>query len=142
MVLKKILVAYDGSDLADKALGLAFGIALPNPETKVDVVNVVPMPLLNETQAIGLKDITDMMIEDGKETLYAAHDKIEALGDRAGTLLLTGTAPATELLKLANGGEYDLIILGNRGLSGLKEYMGSVSYKVFHGAEIPVLIAK
>lgn len=142
MTLKKILVAYDGSDLAEKALDLALDIAAPNTETVIDVVNVVPIPALSETQAASFKEITDLMIEDGKETLYKTHDKIEPLGNRASTLLLTGTAPATELLKLANRGEYDLIVLGNRGLSGLKEYMGSVSYKVFHGASIPVLVAK
>lgn len=142
MALKKILVAYDGSDLAEKALDLALDIAVPNTETAIDVVNVVPIPLLNETQAISFKEITDLMIEDGEDTLCKTHDKIEPLGDRANTLLLTGTAPASELLKLASTGHYDLIVLGNRGLSGLKEYMGSVSYKVFHGADIPVLVAK
>ncbi|WP_139651214.1 universal stress protein [Raoultibacter phocaeensis] len=142
MALNKILVAYDGSELSEKALDLAIGIALPNEETSLDIVNIVPIPLLNESQVSNLKDIIDMMMEDGKETLYAIDDKIASLGERANTLLLTGTAPATELLKLANGGEYDLIVLGNRGLSGLKEYMGSVSYKVFHASEIPVLVAK
>ncbi|MFR5195727.1 MAG: universal stress protein [Eggerthella lenta] len=32
--------------------------------------------------------------------------------------------------------------MGNRGLSGLKEYMGSVSHKLLHASPIPVLIAK
>lgn len=142
MALKKILVAYDGSELAEKALDLALDIVTPDPDIHVDIVNVVPIPILSDSQAVSFKDVTDMMIEDGKELLYQTHDKIEPLGDRASTLLLTGTAPATELLKLANGGEYDLVVVGNRGLSGLKEYMGSVSYKVFHGSNIPVLVAK
>lgn len=142
MTLKKMLVAYDGSELAEKALDLALDIARPNGEAEVDIVYVVPVPLLSEEQAASLKDITDMMIEDGKEILYAIHDKIEALEDRVDTLLLTGTAPASELLKLVEEGDYDLIVVGNRGLSGFREYMGSVSYKVFHEAEIPVLVAK
>lgn len=142
MTLKKILVAYDGSELAEKALDLAIGIATPIPEISIDIVNIVPIPLLSDAQASNLNDIINMMLEDGKETLYAVDDKIKPLGDRAHTLLLTGIAPASELLKLANGGDYDLIVLGNRGLSGLKEYMGSVSHKVFHGSQIPVLIAK
>lgn len=142
MVINKILVAYDGSDLAEKAVDMALEIARFNTLVHVDVVNIVPIPLLTETQAANFKDITDMMMDDGRETLYQIHDKIIDFGDRVGTLLLTGTAPATELLKMANGGEYDLVVIGNRGLSGLKEYMGSVSYKVFHGSDIPVLIAK
>lgn len=142
MALKKILAAYDGSELSGKALDLAIEIAEHDTEISLDIVNIVPIPLLNESQVSNLKDIIDMMMEDGKETLYAIDDKLTPLGDRANTLLLTGTAPATELLKMANSGEYDLIVLGNRGLSGIKEYMGSVSYKVFHGSDIPVLVAK
>ena len=142
MALEKILVAYDGSELAEKALDLAISIAMPIPQVSLDIVNIVPIPLLSDARASNLNDIINMMLEDGKETLYAVDDKIKPLEDRAHTLLLTGIAPASELLKMANGGDYDLIVLGNRGLSGLKEYMGSVSHKVFHGSHIPVLIAK
>ena len=58
------------------------------------------------------------------------------------SLLLTGANPATEIVKLVDQRSYDHLIVGNRGLSGLKEYMGSVSHKVLHASKIPVLIAK
>ena len=57
-------------------------------------------------------------------------------------MLITGTNPATEIVKLIDQGDYDLVVIGNRGLSGMKEYMGSVSHKVLHGSSVPVLIAK
>ena len=142
MTIQKILVAYDGSELADKAVDLALDIARPNEEISVDIVSVVPVPFLTETQAVKFQDITEMMIEDGKQVLYLVSDKIADFGDRVDTLLLTGVAPASELLKMTNGGTYDLVVLGNRGLSGIREYMGSVSYRVFHESAIPVLIAK
>ena len=73
MALEKILVAYDGSELADKALDLAISIAMPITEASLDIVNIVPIPLLSDAQASNLHDVIDMMLEDGKETLYA-HD--------------------------------------------------------------------
>ena len=55
---------------------------------------------------------------------------------------MTGVSPATEIIRLVEQNDYDVIVIGNRGLNGIKEYMGSVSHKVLHGVQIPVLIAK
>ena len=38
MAIKKILVAVDGSEGSDRALEMAKEVALPNPETQVDLV--------------------------------------------------------------------------------------------------------
>ena len=93
----------------------------------MDVVYVVPIPLLDETQMANFKDILDMMISDGEDLLAEAEQKMgEDVAARTDSLLLTGTNPATEIVKLIGQRDYDLLIVGNRGLSGLKEYMGSV----------------
>ena len=47
-----------------------------------------------------------------------------------------------ELLKLIDARDYYLAIIGSRGLTGIKGYVGSVSYKVLQNANIPVLITK
>ena len=130
MAVNKLLVAFDESEGADRALAMAASLAAVNPEAHVDVVYVVPIPLLDETQMANFKDILDMMISDGEDLLAEAEQKMgEDVAARTDSLLLTGTNPATE-------------IVGNRGLSGLKEYMGSVSHKLLHASPIPVLIAK
>ena len=99
--------------------------------------------LLDETQMANFKDILDMMISDGEDLLAEAEQKMgEDVAARTDSLLLTGTNPATEIVKLIGQRDYDLLIVGNRGLSGLKEYMGSVSHKLLHASPIPVLIAK
>ncbi|WKB35977.1 universal stress protein [Terrilactibacillus sp. S3-3] len=37
---------------------------------------------------------------------------------------------------------YDLVILGSRGLSGIREFLGSVSHGVVQRSPVPVLIIK
>ena len=34
------------------------------------------------------------------------------------------------------------MVIGSRGLSGIKAYLGSVSHKVLNGSKVSVLIAK
>ena len=49
MAVNKLLVAFDESEGADRALAMAASLAAVNPEAHVDVVYVVPIPLLDET---------------------------------------------------------------------------------------------
>ncbi|MCW4035180.1 MAG: universal stress protein, partial [Candidatus Bathyarchaeota archaeon] len=56
--------------------------------------------------------------------------------------LLRGRA-ADEIVKEANSGGFDLIVIGSRGLGGIKEFfLGSVSDRVADEAKCPVLIVK
>ncbi|HIT45535.1 MAG TPA: universal stress protein [Candidatus Aphodovivens excrementavium] len=142
MAIKKILVAVDGSDGADRALSMAQAIAAPSAETHVDLVYVVPIPLLDDNQAANFKSILDMMVADGRDLLAEAREKVPEIADRTDTLIITGTNPATEIIKLIEKGEYDLMVIGSRGLSGIKAYLGSVSHKVLNGSNASVLIAK
>ncbi|MEE0846184.1 MAG: universal stress protein [Eggerthellaceae bacterium] len=142
MAIEKILVAVDGSEGSDRALAMAQSVAAPSPDTHIDLVYVVPIPLLDDNQAANFKSILDMMVADGRELLTEARDKVPEISDRTDTLIVTGTNPATEIIKLLDKGEYDLMVIGSRGLSGIKAYLGSVSHKVLNGSKVSVLIAK
>lgn len=143
MAVDKLLVAYDGSDGSRHALEMAASIARVNKNAHLDLVYVVPIPLLNADQMTAFQSILDMMVSDGEDLLAAATDELaNDVVERTDTLLVTGTNPASELLRLAEQRGYDLIVVGNRGLSGFKEYTGSVSHKVLAGSKIPVLVAK
>ncbi len=143
MSLTNILVAYDETDGAKKALDIAADLARANEDIHVDVVYVIPIPLLDDKHVADFKEILDVMIEDGKKVLTNAVDSMGDAGEQADALILTGTNPATEIIKLVEDRkDYDLIIIGCRGLTGMKEYLGSVSHKVLHAVDVPVLIAK
>ena len=49
--------------------------------------------------------------------------------------------PAEVIVRLAETDGFDLVVLGSRGLGGVKEFLlGSVSNRVSHHARCPVLI--
>jgi nucleotide-binding universal stress UspA family protein len=140
MAFNKVLVAYDGSDYARSALEVAKEMAQLNSAVRIDISYVVPIPLLTGMGSDNIQEIIDMMMEDGKQLLIEARDVFQDVEDQITTLLLKGTSPASELIKLIELKKYDLIIIGSRGLSGIRERFGSVSYKILHNAEIPVLV--
>ncbi len=142
MALESILVPIDGSEGSNRALDLAIQLAETNPEMQVDVLYVVPIPRLTDKESEDLKHIIDLMKADGEQILSNALDYMGAAAEQADELCLAGVNPAAEIIKLAQERNYDLIVIGSRGLSGRKEYAGSVSYKVLHGAPCSVLVAK
>ena len=127
MALSKILVPIDGSDGANRALEMAKTLAETNPEMQIDVLYVAPIPALSE---------------DGNAILQTALDFLGDAAEQADVMCLAGVNPSAEIVKLLEKGGYDLVVMGNRGLSGRKEYTGSVSYKVLHASPVAVLIAK
>lgn len=141
MAVDKILVAYDKTDGAKSALNVALDVAGNNPNAHVDLTYVVPIPMLDNAQVSDFQEILEHMIEEGKKVLTEAIDALDTDVDVDG-FVMTGVSPATEIIRLVEQNDYDLIVIGNRGLGGVKEYMGSVSHKVLHGVNIPVLIAK
>jgi nucleotide-binding universal stress UspA family protein len=51
--------------------------------------------------------------------------------------------PSTRIVETAKEGNFVLIVMGSRGLSGVKEFfLGSVSDRVADDAECPVMIVK
>lgn len=142
MALSKILVPIDGSEGANRALDMAKRIADTNPDMQIDVLYVAPIPKLSDEMAADLAHIVELMKEDGNKILSAALDYLGDTAEQADAICLAGVNPAAEIVKLIEKEGYDLVVMGNRGLSGRKEYTGSVSYKVLHAAPASVLIAK
>lgn len=142
MALSKILVPIDGSEGSKCALDMAAKIAETNPEMQIDVLYVAPIPALNKSQEEELKHLVDLMKADGNAILTNALDYLGATAEQADVMCLAGVNPASEIIKLLQKDSYDLVVMGSRGLSGRKEYTGSVSYKVLHGSPTSVLIAK
>lgn len=144
MALKKILVAFDGSESSEKALDMAADIIAGNADIQLDIANVVAIPLLSDEQVANFASVLELMEADADKLLDQAFVQIDAKGleNEIHTLLVKGVDPAAELTKLVEQEGYDMMVVGSRGLSGIKEYLGSVSHKLINAAGIPVLIVK
>ena len=147
----KILVAVDGSEPSNDALDYAIDIAEKYGSAEVQLVHVIQnISSIVYTGGAGLEPIwigslSDDLEKSGKLILEDAKKKIKekkAKIKKVSTKLLHGN-PADEIVKLAKDGKFDLIVIGSRGLSGVKELiLGSVSSKVVNHATVPVLVVK
>ncbi len=140
MFCSKILVAYDESPLSEKALEKAAALAA-DPSVEIDIVYTIDIPFVQGIDQFTAKSISDAFRQKGKEVLDNAASKIPGCR-RIKTFLKENKSPSAAILDLAKEEGCDLIIMGSRGLSGLKEMLGSVSHSVAQRASVPVLIIK
>lgn len=139
MLCSKILVAYDGSELAQKSLEKAMQIARSDSKIKIEVLHVIAVP---HSVLDNLQGITDAIYQEGEDIIANAKLALATLPNHHQTYLFVGS-PAYHILEHAKEYNCDLIIMGSRGLDGIKElFLGSVSHAVVQHAKVPVLIVK
>lgn len=138
----KMMVAIDQAEIMNKLLDATVEIAR-NKQTQVTLVHVSQEYVSNGMTYVPenfLEEILNEMEKAGLEQLQQAKSKLESAGINAETVHLKGD-PAHEILNYARDTEQQLIIIGSRGLRGIKEMMlGSVSHKVSQLSKCPVLI--
>jgi len=106
----------------------------------VTVIHVVATRVYAVTE-VGVLISKDLE-KEGKEILKRSQELASSLGISTNIKLASGV-PAEEVLHFADSEKFDLIVMGSRGLSGVKAFLlGSVSDKVSHHAKCPVLIVR
>lgn len=76
------------------------------------------------------------------QTTEEVKSRLEAEGLNATVELLQGS-PAEVILNYSKEHDVDVIVIGSRGLGGIREFvLGSVSHNVVQSARIPVLVVK
>ncbi|NOU91216.1 universal stress protein [Paenibacillus sp. LMG 31460] len=138
----KIMMTIDKAEITNKLLDATIEIAR-SKQTQVTLVNVSQEYVSNGMTYVPekfLEEILNEMEKASLEQLQQAKSKLKSAGINPETVHLKGD-PAHEILKYAGDTEQQLIIIGSRGLSGIKEMMlGSVSHKVSQLSSCPVLI--
>lgn len=134
--MKHILVGFDGSPNARRALEEAVNVA--RTDTRITVVAAAQAPAppgqVPPVWAEGL--------EERQRELEDARRCLAEMGRDAEVVAVLG-APADVLVEEADKRGADLIVVGRRGLSGAERLvMGSVSSKVARTARCSVLIAR
>ncbi len=144
----QILVAIDGSEHSEKVIDETITIANAL-EAEVTVLHVTGEYDLQNRISIHMADeyweqIKKNMKEEAEKIAGKAVERLKENGIKAEFKVLIGKqSPADGICKMADRGEFNLLILGSRRIRGLKEaFLGSVSNKVAHCTEKNVLIVK
>lgn len=149
-MFEKILVAVDGSEPSNDALDYAIDIAGKYSSAEIQLVHVIQnIASFVYTGGAGLEPVwvgslNGELEKSGKLILKDAKKRIEEKKAKVkiSMKLLHGN-PADEIVKFAKDGKFGLVVIGSRGLSGIKELiLGSVSSKVVNHATVPVLVIK
>jgi len=150
-MINKILVPIDGAEHSDRVLDYALDLA-EKYSAEIRLLSVAQPVVVT-----GPLFLTRPMMSAASTAIYvkeieATHEKMLAEvfkkaketkpNINISTKLVNGR-PADKIVEIANEGNFDLIVMGNRGTGGIKEFfLGSVSDRVADEARCPVLLVK
>lgn len=139
-MLNTVLVALDGSEIAERVIQTLDDLAF-SEDARVILCHVFPTP---ESE---IELPADRPQSESPTFSYFHIEKQlqsyqEKLSVKSELELVTGD-PAEEIIRLANIYKTELIVIGSRGLMGMKRIVqGSVSSQVVEEANCSVLVVK
>jgi nucleotide-binding universal stress UspA family protein len=147
--IRRILVAVDGSENAQRALEAAVDMA-KRLKAVLLIAHVVFVPALSWTLGLPGVVVPADKIEDdaekaGRQLLAKAvkFAKEAGIANPQEEILTKLASPAMGIVELAEKGDADLVVVGTKGLGGFKRLLiGSVANSVLHYAERSVLVVK
>lgn len=144
-MFEKILVATDASEYSRRALQTALEFARKF-HSKIELLFVAYTPEMywGYNRAYLIQEITPGQIEErGRLTLEATLEGIDLKDVTLEKKMLQGEHPASVILEEVTKENIDLVVMGSHGYGPLVgSVLGSVSQRVLHRAECPVLIVK
>lgn len=139
-MLKTILVALDGSEVSERVIQALQELQLQQG-AKIILSHVIPPPesdleLVADRPHTQLEEVPYRHIEKQLQSYQVG------LPGESELEIVTGD-PSEEIIRLANIYQADLIVIGSRGLTGVKRIIqGSVSSQVVEDAPCSVLVVK
>jgi nucleotide-binding universal stress UspA family protein len=145
---KKILVATDGSVLAQKAVDSAYRLAnaLGSELVLLTVVEPYPLNYIEGAMTMAPMDvdaIEEKSMEHARLQLQKVTQKPAAAVAKTKSLVLKSTWIAETIVRTAKEEQCDLLVLASHGHRGVKRLLlGSQTMNVLTHCEIPVLVLR
>lgn len=136
--MKSILIPTDFSECANNAANYAMKLA-EKLDYSVSILNAFHVPSAGATKVLGdlnraLEEERDLHLKALKVRLNEEYREIEI------NLISSFGTPVTEILDELNKKNYELIVMGTKGASGLKEvFIGSITANLIGRTEVPIL---
>lgn len=143
--MKNILIPVDGSEYsmkaleASKELAKAFGskvfiLSIVTPELRISSgrgSNMYSPELMEELHACSMK-----ILDEAKMQFQGMANQVETFSEKGNV--------ADEIVRFADENDIDLVVMGSHGLGALKNRLmtGSVTTRVLHHIDVPVLVIK
>ncbi|SMQ85500.1 Nucleotide-binding universal stress protein, UspA family [Devosia lucknowensis] len=145
-----IMIAFDGSDLARKALDLGLQMAKPNGSRVTVVTSTDPIETGLGTGGFGTIDAKSLIDKlevaysaEASGILKAARAKAVAAGIEMNDAYVPGMRASDAILETAEKLGCDLVVMGSHGRRGLQRLiLGSQAAAVLAASKVPVLIVK
>ena len=138
-MIRKLLVAYDGSAQSEKAYKMAVDMA-SRYSAKMMVLSVARPP--EPPVAVELEAVLDSATEYYEGHFKSMKEQAEALGIEATFQVRVGH-PAEQIVHMANEEKVDAIVMGHRGESFLQRWLlGSVAKRVLSYAHCTVVVVR
>lgn len=143
--MKRILVPVDGSMASQKAAAQAFDLGRKyNSEVVVFHVFIEPdIDMYNKFGVVIDPDMSKMknkLKDSESKMLDSIIGNLDTTGISVKRKIVSGVA-YEQILKEAHEGNYDLIVIGQRGFSKIKRFfVGSQTVRVISDAPCPVLV--
>ena len=136
----KVLVATDGSEPAMKAVQKALEMA----QKEGAQVTLMSVAYFSKDDFDDMPpNIQDKLEAQAAAALKKAKEVFEAQKIPVEAVLEAGVVPANNILKRAQEGNYDLLLIGSAGLTGIKRaLMGSTAAKVVAQAPCSVMVIR
>ena len=141
--VRRILVPLDFSEHAEPVLEWAIHLAQEHEATLL-LLHAYHLPVeFQQLEGAYLpQDFWSNVKEEAQQSLATYAERVRAQGLQAETLVREGY-PATVIEEEATRQHADLVVIGTRGLSGLKHLLlGSIAERVVQKAPCPVLTVK
>lgn len=146
MMIKKILLPFDGSTLSKKALELAKDIAR-NFNADLTLFTIIPIyypiggPVLSSASAINYQQIIKTLRHEAEKNVSKVVEKCREQGVKA-QYKIANDDVSHAIIKEAKRSRTDLIIMGSRRMTGVSSIkrLGSTARHVSEHAPCPVTL--
>ncbi|MDM8349229.1 universal stress protein [Pseudomonas sp. sp1636] len=143
--MRKVLVAFDGSDSSKRALQYVIDFARDHAATlEVHLLNVQYEPVLYGEYVTGefIDQLQQSLLVAAAKALEWPVDQLQAAGIGHKTHTALGNV-AAQVSEFADRLGCDTVVMGTRGLGSFTGMLlGSVATRVIHEVSVPVLLVK